>query len=93
MIDVQLELAGVPSSDKAAGSRCLFTNELLDDKTKIEHAIVHSLGGRVTSHRVISTTFNELSSQKVDPSAKLHLLEGHDRVGACSSEGASSSRA
>ena len=61
----------VPSSDKAEGNRCLFTNELLDEKTKIEHAIVHSLGGRVTSNRVISTSFNELSSQDVDPSAKL----------------------
>ncbi|WP_160164378.1 hypothetical protein [Rhodopirellula baltica] len=71
MIDAELELAGVPSSNMAAGNRCLFTNELLDDKTKIEHAIVHSLGGRVTSNRDISTSFNEMSSREVDPSAKL----------------------
>ncbi len=43
--------------------RCLFTNRLLDDKTKVEHTIPRSLCGKIYSRSVTCSEFNEASSQ------------------------------
>ena len=45
---------------------CLFTDELLDSDTRIEHTIPSSLGGRLKSREVSSNTFNERCGSYVD---------------------------
>ena len=45
---------------------CLITGIPLDSSTKIEHTILHSLGGRITSRRVTSSTFNQKCGSTVD---------------------------
>jgi hypothetical protein len=45
---------------------CLITDEVLDSSTKLEHTILHSLGGRITSRRVISSTFNQMCGSTID---------------------------
>lgn len=49
---------------------CLFTDAPLTSDTRIEHTILDSLGGRVTSRIVTSSEFNEQSAREVDLAAK-----------------------
>ncbi len=49
---------------------CLFTDAPLTSDTKVEHTILDSLGGRVTSRIVTSSEFNEQRARKVDLAAK-----------------------
>lgn len=64
-------MTDVPQNDPPARAsnapRCLFTDELLSPATKVEHTIPESLGGRIESKTVSSTTFNEEASKTVDP--------------------------
>jgi hypothetical protein len=45
---------------------CLFTDELLDSETRIEHTIPRALGGRLKTREVSSNTFNEHCGGYVD---------------------------
>ena len=38
---------------------CLFTGEVLNENTKLEHAIPESLNGKIALKKVSSTAFNE----------------------------------
>jgi len=48
-------------------SRCLFTNAPLSSGTKLEHTILESLGGRITSREVSSSDFNAACGELIDP--------------------------
>lgn len=48
-------------------AKCLFTDAELDADTKEEHTIQRSVGGRVKSVGVSSSSFNERSGQRLDP--------------------------
>lgn len=54
---------------------CLFTGALLGPKTREEHTILRSLGGRVRSRRVTSSAFNEACGSYVDPYLLLPYAE------------------
>lgn len=45
---------------------CLITGEPLDESTKIEHTILRSLGGQITSREVTSSDFNQKCGNSVD---------------------------
>jgi hypothetical protein len=45
---------------------CLFTGDLLDAHTKIEHTIPLSIGGRIKSRRVSANRFNEAAGNCID---------------------------
>lgn len=45
---------------------CLITKAPLDSSTKVEHTILHSLGGRITSRRLTSSNFNQKCGNTVD---------------------------
>jgi len=48
----------------------LFTGEVLTPDTRVEHTILDSLGGRVTSRIATSSDFNEQIARQVDSAAK-----------------------
>ena len=45
---------------------CIITGSPLDPSTKVEHTILHSLGGRITSRRITSSEFNQKCGSTVD---------------------------
>jgi hypothetical protein len=45
---------------------CLFTGQELDEHTKVEHTILDSLGGHITSQIVSSNCFNEQCGNDID---------------------------
>ena len=48
-------------------AKCLFTDETLDDATRVEHTIPRAIGGRVRSKEVSSSKFNHLCGNTLDP--------------------------
>lgn len=61
---------GDPSWSYFTMHTCLFTDEPLNADTKVEHTILQCLGGRVTSKRVTSSSFNERCSSTIDTAVK-----------------------
>ncbi len=45
---------------------CLFTGDVLDETTKIEHTILRSIGGKIRSTEVCSSEFNGLCGSTID---------------------------
>lgn len=60
---------------------CLFTSAVLDQSTKVEHTIPESLGGRVRSSFVSSTSFNERWGETLVPALKKPYAMIMNRLG------------
>lgn len=60
---------------------CLFTSEVLNANTKVEHTIPESLGGRVRSSVVSSSDFNEAWGTSLVPALKKPYAMVMNRLG------------
>jgi len=59
-------MKGSKSSESASATTCLFTGELLNAQTKLEHTIQQSVGGRIKSRDVSCDAFNEAAGNGCD---------------------------
>ena len=62
-------------------TKCLFTDEELDTTTRLEHVLPRSLGGRIRSREVSSSTFNERCGDYLDNTLKAVYAPIMNRLG------------
>lgn len=60
---------------------CLFTGDVLSLKTKYEHTIPQSVGGRIKSKRMSSNRFNEAAGDSVDLKLAQVFAPAFNRLG------------